>query len=90
MADQSAAIGFSSSLISGVERGARGLPADYLSRLAEWLELTREDVAELRLLITLGPITKVSREKLPEETLASILDRREVDRSNPETVYETR
>jgi hypothetical protein len=90
MADQSAAIGFSSSLISAVERGARVLPVDYLSRLAEWLELSGEDVAELRLLVTLGPITKVGREKLPEETLASILDRHEVDRFNPETVYENR
>ncbi|WP_156527884.1 hypothetical protein [Bradyrhizobium stylosanthis] len=90
MADQSAAIGFSSSLISGVERGVRSLPGGYLERLAEWLELTREDVTELRLLLTLGPITKANRVNSSEETLASILDRREVDRSNVETADENR
>ena len=89
MAEQSAATGFSSSLISGVERGVRALPKDYLEKLAEWLELTREDVAELRLLTILGPITQANSEKSPEATLASILDRL-IDRSNAETVDENR
>lgn len=89
MAEQSAATGFSSSLISGVERGSRALPSDYLEKLAEWLELTREDVAELRLLIILGPITKANSESSPEPTLASILDRLN-DRSNVEAGHESR
>lgn len=90
IAEQSIATGYSSSLISGIERGVRDLPTDYLEKLSEWLELTSEDVTELRLLATLGPIAKVSEKKSSGETLASILDRLEVDRSKIETLDENR
>lgn len=88
MGDQSVETGYSVELISGIERGTHDLPAGYLERLAEWLELNRDDVAELALLATLGPTAKRGRGSSSEETLASILDRLEVDRPNKESVNE--
>jgi hypothetical protein len=94
MAGQSVATGFSSSLISGIERGTINMPADYLKKVIEWMELDSNEATEFALLARLGPILKRTRagktQTQFEESLASILDRFEVKQPNPETVDEER
>lgn len=61
MADQSKATGFSSSVISQIETGKTELPDSYLSKLAEWMQLEKLELHQLKLLARLRQKSKKQR-----------------------------
>jgi hypothetical protein len=48
MADQARALGYSVAYISAIERDARPIPTDYPDKVANWLQLSREQTQELQ------------------------------------------
>ena len=48
MADQARGLGVSSAFISAVETGAKPIPADYVAKFSDWLQLTSAERDRLK------------------------------------------